>query len=283
MAGSREIKNRIKSVQSTYQITKAMEVVSTTKFKKMSERVVKSRNYAKSINGIMANIAAGVKAEKHPLFDGRDEVKKICIIVMTSDRGLCGSFNTNTLKQIKVVEDNNKGKDISIIAVGKKGRDYCIKRNYDVKAEYTQIVAEEIYDKAKEIGENIVEYYYANIFDEVYVIYNKFISALSSELKIKRLIPIERVDTDKNTPYIFEPSAEEVLSDLLPKYINIELYQGMLENTASEHSARKNAMKSATDNAEDMIKVLKLQYNRERQAAITQEITEIVGGASALK
>lgn len=142
---------------------------------------------------------------------------------------------------------------------------------------------EAIYDKAKEISENIVEYYYSEIFDEVYLVYNKFISALRSDLLAKKIIPIERVETNKNMSYIFEPDAEAVLSDLLPKYINIELYQAMLENTASEHSARKNAMKSANDNAEEMMKELNLQYNRERQAAITQEITEIVGGAPALK
>lgn len=283
MAGSKEIKSRIKSVQSTHQITKAMEVVSTTKFKKFSEKVLKSRDYSESIHGIMANIAAGIKAEKHPLFDGRENVKKIGVIVMTSDRGLCGSFNSMTLKKLKEVEEKNKDKKISVIVIGKKGKEYCAKRNYDIKAEYTQIIPEEIYEKAKEISENIVEYYYSEIFDEVYLIYNKFISALRSDLLVKKVIPIERVETNKNMSYIFEPDAEAVLSDLLPKYINIELYQAMLENTASEHSARKNAMKSANDNAEEMMKELNLQYNRERQAAITQEITEIVGGAPALK
>lgn len=283
MAGSKEIKSRIKSVQSTHQITKAMEVVSTTKFKKFSEKVLKSRDYSESIHGIMSNIAAGIKAEKHPLFDGRETVKKIGIIVMTSDRGLCGSFNSMTLKKLKEVEENNKDKKISVIVIGKKGKEYCSKRGYDIKAEYTQIVPEAIYDKAKEISENIVEYYYSEIFDEVYLVYNKFISALRSDILAKKIIPIERVETNKNMSYIFEPDAEAVLSDLLPKYINIELYQAMLENTASEHSARKNAMKSANDNAEEMMKELNLQYNRERQAAITQEITEIVGGAPALK
>lgn len=283
MAGSKEIKSRIKSVQSTHQITKAMEVVSTTKFKKFSEKVLKSRDYSESIHGIMSNIAAGIKAEKHPLFDGRETVKKIGIIVMTSDRGLCGSFNSNTLKKLKEFEEQHAGKEVSVIAIGKKGRDYCAKRNYDLKAEYTQLIPETMFEKAKEISENIVEYYYADIFDEVYVIYNKFVSALRCDLTVRKLIPIERVETDKNTPYIFEPDAEAILSSLLPKYLNIELYQAILDNTASEHSSRKNSMKNATDNAEEMMKELNLQYNRERQAAITQEISEIVGGAAALK
>lgn len=245
--------------------------------------MAQSRPYSDSIHEILKNIAAGVKHENHPLFDGKKEVKKVGVIVMTSDRGLCGSFNSNTLKKLKEFEEQHAGKEVSVIAIGKKGRDYCAKRNYDLKAEYTQLIPETMFEKAKEISENIVEYYYADIFDEVYVIYNKFVSALRCDLTVKKLIPIERVETDKNTPYIFEPDAEAILSSLLPKYLNIELYQAILDNTASEHSSRKNSMKNATDNAEEMMKELNLQYNRERQAAITQEISEIVGGAAALK
>lgn len=283
MAGSKEIKSRIKSVQSTHQITKAMEVVSTTKFKKFSSKVMNSRAYSDGIKNILTNISYDVKYERHPLFDGRKEVKKIGVIIMTSDRGLCGSFNSNTIRKFEELKTQNKEKQVSVIAIGRKSRDYCIKRNYDVKAEYTQIIPETIYDKAKEISENIVEYYMAEFFDEVYIIYNKFVSALRSDLLVKKLIPVQRVESKSKTEYIFEPNIEEVLTNLLPKYLNIELYQAMLENTASEHSARKNAMKNANDNAEDMLKDLNLQYNRERQAAITQEITEIVGGAAALK
>lgn len=282
MAGAKEIKTRIKSIQSTHQITKAMEIVSTTKFRKFSALVIKSRPFADTINNILSNIAAGIKAEKHPLFDGREEVKKIGVIVMTSDTGLCGSFNHATLKELEKIRKHNSGKEVSVIAIGRKGRDYCKKRDYDLKATYIQLIPEVMGQKAEEISENIVEYYYDNIFDEVYVIYNKFVSALRSDLVVKRLIPIERVEAKDNTPYIFEPDAETILSALLPKYLNVEIYQALLNNAASEHSARKNSMKNATDNAEDMLKMLNLKYNRERQAAITQEITEIVGGAAAL-
>ncbi len=282
MAGTREIKNRIKSVQSTHQITKAMEIVSTTKFKKFSTVVAQSKPYSESITNILQNIASGIKSEKHPLFDGRNEVKKIGIVVMTSDRGLAGSFNSNTLKRLEKLIEENSGKDISIIAIGRKARDYCLKRNYNLKSEYTQLIPETMFSSAKEISKNIVKCYYDNIFDEVYVIYNKFVSALASDLTVKKLIPIERVEGTTNKSYIFEPSPEDILSSLLPKYLNIELYKALLDNTASEHSARKNAMKTATDNAEEMIKGLTLEYNRRRQTSITQEITEIVGGASAL-
>ncbi|MGL4392065.1 MAG: F0F1 ATP synthase subunit gamma, partial [Fusobacteriaceae bacterium] len=172
---------------------------------------------------------------------------------------------------------------ISIIAVGKKVKDYSLKRNYDVKSIYSQLSPELMFDKAKEISENIVEYFYTDIFDEVYMIYNHFISAINYELRAEKIIPIPRIESEENINYIFEPTANKVLSTLLPKYLNIIIFQALLNNTASEHSARKNAMKNATDNAEEMIKALNLQYNRERQAAITQEISEIVGGASAMK
>ncbi|MBP6062546.1 MAG: ATP synthase F1 subunit gamma [Fusobacteriaceae bacterium] len=283
MAGSKEIRNRIKSVQSTHQITKAMEIVSTTKFKKFSKIVEDSKVYSKSIKEVLKNIASGVKSESHPLFDGRENPKRVCVIVMTSDRGLCGSFNNNVLKKLEELRRNNPGKEVSVIAIGKKTREYCTKRDYDIKAVYSQLTPEIMFEKAKEISENIVEYYYSELFDEVYLIYNQYESAVVYNLTVEKLIPITRVESEENTSYIFEPDAETVLSSLLPKYLNIVIYQGLLNNTASEHSARKNAMKNATDNAEEMIKSLNLQYNRERQAVITQEISEIVGGASALK
>lgn len=280
---SREIKNRIKGVKSTHQITNAMNIVSSTKFKRFSALVEKSRPYANSLHGVLKNIAAGLKSEKHPLLDGKKDVKKIGVVVMTSDRGLCGSFNTNTIKTLEKLVKDNKGKEVAVIAIGKKARDYCKKVSLDLKAEYIQLIPETMFDKAKEISENIVEFYKEDIFDEVYVIYNEFYSAIKWELSLKRLIPIERVEAEKNEPYIFEPSQEEILETLLPKYLNIQIYQALLENTASEHAARRQAMQNATDNAEDMIGNLTLQYNRERQSAITQEISEIVGGAEALK
>lgn len=280
---SREIKNRIKGVKSTHQITNAMNIVSSTKFKRFSALVEKSRPYADSLHGVLKNIAAGLKSEKHPLLDGKNTVKKIGVVVMTSDRGLCGGFNSATTKTLEKLIKSNGDKDFSVIAVGKKAREFCKKANVDLKAEYIQLIPETMFDKAKEISENIVEFYNEDIFDEVHLIYNEFYSAVKWELRSKRIIPIERVEAEKNEPYIFEPSQEEILETLLPKYLNIQIYQALLENTASEHAARRQAMQNATDNAEEMIGALTLQYNRERQSAITQEISEIVGGAEALK
>jgi F-type H+-transporting ATPase subunit gamma len=258
-----------------------MEVVSSTKFKRYSKLVGESRPYSEAMDGILKNIATGIKNEKNPLFDGKDVVKKIGVVLMTSDRGLCGGFNSQAAKALERLKAENPDKKVSIIAVGKKGRDYCKKRDYDLKGEYIQLIPESMFEKAKEISENIVDFYLEDIFDEVYIIYSKFVSAVSSDLTTKRLIPIEKVESESNEPYIFEPSAEYILSTLLPKYLNIVLYQSILDNTASEHAARKTAMKNATDNADELVGSLTLQYNRARQAAITQEIAEIVSGSLA--
>ena len=280
---SREIKNRIKGVKSTHQITNAMNIVSSTKFKRFSALVEKSKPYAEALNGILGNIASGLKGEQNLLLDGRKDVKKVGIVVMTSDRGLCGSFNSATIKRLEKLISENSDKHVSVIAVGKKVRDYCKKAGVDLKAEYVQLIPETMFEKAKEISENIVEFYKEGIFDEVHLIYSEYFSAIKWELQTKRIIPIERVESEKSVEYIFEPSEEEIMEALFPKYLNIQLYQAILENTASEFAARRQAMQNATDNAEEMIGTLTLQYNRERQGAITQEITEIVGGAEALK
>ncbi|NLK62053.1 MAG: ATP synthase F1 subunit gamma [Fusobacteria bacterium] len=285
MAGgkTREIKRRIGSVKNTHQITKAMDIVSSTKFKRFHKIVLDSRPYSEGINNILKNISRSIKSEKHPLFEGKDVVKKIGIIVVTSDRGLCGSYNSAIIKEMTKFIEKNDEKSVSIIAVGKKVTDFCRRKELDMKAQYIQLIPETMYEKAKEISDNIVEFYNEDIFDEVYILYSKFISALKSDITLKKMIPLERAIGELNGNYIFEPSAEEVLTTLLPKYLNIDIYQSLLEATASEHAARMAAMKSATDNAEEMIDKLTLAYNRERQAVITQEISEIVGGASALQ
>ncbi|MCL4585921.1 ATP synthase F1 subunit gamma [Fusobacterium nucleatum] len=282
MPGMKEIKSRIKSVQSTRQITNAMEIVSTTKFKKYSKLVSESRPYEESMRNILAHIATGVKYEKHPLFDGRKEVKSIAILVMTSDRGLCGSFNSSTLKELEKLVKKLKNKNITIIPFGRKAIDFISKKKYNFSESFSKISPEEMNGIAGDISIEIVDKYNNYIYDEVYVIYNKFISALRYDLTCERIIPITRMEAEINSEYIFEPNTEYILSALLPRFINLEVYQAILNNAASEHSARKNSMGSATDNADEMIKTLNIKYNRNRQSAITQEITEIVGGASAL-
>lgn len=282
MAGTKEIKTRIKSIQSTRQITKAMEIVSTTKFKKFSKLVAESKPYENSMLKILSNISNGIRKERHPLFDGREIVKNIAVILTTSDRGLCGGFNSATLKELEKLITENKDKKISIITIGKKGRDYSQKRKKQIDNEYIKVAPEELVEISDDISTKVVEKFFAEEYDEVYLIYNKFISALKYDLTVEQIIPIQKMDSENNSEYIFEPDKEYILSAILPRFLNLQIYQAILNNMASEHSARKNAMSNATENADEMIQTLNLKYNRNRQSAITQEITEIVGGASAL-
>lgn len=209
---------------------------------------------------------------------------------MTSDRGLCGSFNNNALKELEklVNKFERDGKDVSVITVG-KGRDFCKRRNIEIDSEYVQMIPETMFDKAKNISEEIVRFYMNNLYDEVYLIYSEkqFISAISYELSIEKLLPVAKStksdETKKVKEYLFEPTKEKFLEIFIPKRLNMKLYQSLLENTASEHSARMTAMKNASDNAGDMIEKLTLEYNRVRQAIITQELSEIVGGSEALE
>ena len=287
MAGTKEVKNRIKSIQSTHQITKAMEIVSTTKFNRLAIAVKSSKPYSEAIQTVLENISTGVKSERNLLFDGRTEVNKIAIILMTSDSGLCGSFNSATLKEYEKLRKANFDKEITTIVIGKKGRDYCVKRKYMLKDIYINLSLDKIEDISQEIGKDIVDEFLNDKYDEVHIIHNVFISALASSLKTRKLIPIDRLDKREDSgfvrkEYVFEPSAEVLLNILLPKYLKVELYQAFLDNLASEHSSRKNAMKNATENAEEIIGELTIKYNRQRQGAITQEITEIVSGVNAL-
>lgn len=284
-ANMKEIKGRIESIKSTSQITNAMNVVSSTKFKKFQALTLMTRSYAGAIERTLENVAGSLKSVHHVLFDGKKEVKKVGVIVMASDRGLCGGFNSNTFKELEKLINKYKSENVkvSVIAVGRKTRDYCKRRRINVDAEYIQMIPETMLEKAKDISENIVQFYLDNIYDEVYIIYSKFVSAIEFDLKLERLLPLERREASTNEEYIFEPSIEGVLRSLLPKSLNIKIYQALLENTASEHSARMTAMKSASDNAKDIIEKLTLDYNRVRQSIITQEISEIVGGSEALK
>ena len=284
-ANMKEIKSRIESIKSTSQITNAMNVVSSTKFKKFQTLTLSTRKYSEAIEETLGNVAGSLKSVHHVLFDGKREVKRIGVIMMTSDRGLCGSFNSNAFKELEklIASYGEKGVKVSVIAVGRKSRDYCKRRGINVDAEYIQLIPETMFEKAKGISENIAEFYLSDIYDEVHIIYSKFISAIQYELKVERLLPLERREAKTNKEYIFEPSIEDVLRSLLPKSLNIKIYQSLLENTASEHSARMTAMQSASDNAKDILDELTLDYNRVRQSIITQELTEIIGGSNALK
>jgi len=284
-ANMKEIKERIDSVKNTSQITNAMNIVSSTKFKKFQELTLKSRSYSDTLDITFDNLVASLTGKKHVIFDGKQEVRKVGIVVMTSDRGLCGSFNSNMLRRMEeMIKDFRKeGKNISIITIGKKARDYCKNKDVSVDSEYIQLIPETMFEKAKKISEDVVEFYLNDFYDEVYLLYSKFVSAIEYNIQIEKILPIEKKEGLPTKEYIFEPSEEQVLREFIPKVLNIKLYQALLESSASEHSARMSAMRQANDNADEMIKKLTVQYNRERQGQITQELSEIVGGSEALK
>ncbi|SHH82229.1 ATP synthase F1 subcomplex gamma subunit [Caloranaerobacter azorensis DSM 13643] len=283
-AGMRDIKRRIRSVSSTKQITKAMELVSSAKLRRAREKLEKTRPYYNTIVRSIRDILTSTSGIRHPFLEKR-EVKKAAYIVITADRGLCGGYNNNV---IKLTEENIKNKDNAvIIAVGQKARDFFKKRGYNLADEFVHISENPNYSHAREIGDIVINLYKMREIDEVNIVYTQFESTISQVTKIMKLLPAENVvekgDRKKTTLVEYEPSPEEVLDYLIPKYIHSVIYGAMIEASASEQAARRNAMESATDNAQEMIENLKLSYNRARQASITQEIAEIVGGAEALK
>ena len=280
-ANMKEIKERIDSVKNTSQITNAMNIVSSTKFKKFQVLTLKSRNYARAVNEAFDNLVASLTGNKFVIFDGKTEVKRVGIIVMTSDRGLCGSFNSNTFRRLESMkkEFQKEGKDVSVITIGRKAKEYCKNRDINVDSEYTQMIPETMFETGKKISEDVVQFYLNDFYDEVYMIYSKFVSAVDYNIQVEKLLPIEKKEGLPTKEYVFEPSEEEVLNSFVPQVLNIKLYQSLLENSASEHSARMSAMKQANDNASEMIRNLEVQYNRERQGKITQELTEIISGS----
>ena len=281
----KEIKERIDNVKNTSQITNAMNIVSSTKFKRFQVLTLKSRSYARAVNEAFDNLVASLTGNKFVIFDGKPEVKRVGIIVMTSDRGLCGSFNSNTFRRLESMkkEFQKEGKEVSVITIGRKAKEYCKNRDINVDSEYTQMIPETMFETGKKISEDVVQFYLNDFYDEVYMIYSKFVSAIEYNIQVEKLLPIEKKEGLPTKEYIFEPSEEEVLNSFVPQVLNIKLYQSLLENSASEHSARMSAMKQANDNASEMIKNLEVQYNRERQGQITQELTEIISGSSSVQ
>jgi ATP synthase F1, gamma subunit len=280
-ANMKEIKERIDSVKSTSQITNAMNIVSSTKFKRFQVLTLKSRSYARAVNEAFDNLVASLRGNKFVIFDGKSEVKRVGIIVMTSDRGLCGSFNSNTFRRLESMRKQfeKEGKDVSVVTIGRKAKEYCKNRDINVDSEYTQMIPETMFETGKKISEDVVQFYLNDFYDEVYMIYSKFVSAVEYNIQVEKLLPVEKKEGLPTKEYVFDPSEEEVLNSFVPQVLNIKLYQSLLENSASEHSARMSAMKQANDNASEMIRNLEVQYNRERQGKITQELTEIISGS----
>ncbi|WIV12178.1 ATP synthase F1 subunit gamma [Proteiniborus sp. MB09-C3] len=280
----KDIKRRIRSVGGIKQITKAMELVSSAKLRKARERLEMSRPYYQTLVRSIQDILSSTTGIRHPLLVKR-EVKNRAFIVITGDRGLAGGYNGNVMRLAESQIDDKE--HAVILAVGQKGRDYFKRRGYNVAGEFLNISEEPCFMDASSIGGLAVELYEDCKVDEVNIVYTGFKSVMSQEPKILKLLPAESIgeegDKGSKTLIEYEPSPEEVLDYLIPKYIHSAIYGALIESSASEQGARRTAMESATDNAEEMIEDLELRYNRARQASITQEISEIVGGAEALK
>ena len=276
----KEIKTRIKSVESTKQITKAMELVSSSKFRKAKEKAETSRPYFNTLYGTVQDIAKNANGSKNEFLEER-KVNNVCYIVIAGDRGLAGGYNSNVFKS--VMSHNKLGK-AKVVSVGKKAKEFLTKRNFEL-VDSIETVEDALYEDASRVANKVMEAYKNGEIDEVNLVYTEFVSALTQEPKLIKLLPVT-VDKDKDenksrVTVQYLPSASSVLGYVLPKYIAGSIHGAIAESYASEQAARRTAMESATDNANEMISKLELSYNRARQAAVTQEISEIVGGASA--
>ncbi|MGC4377377.1 ATP synthase F1 subunit gamma [Fictibacillus sp. Mic-4] len=281
----RDLKARIDATKKTMQITKAMEMVSAAALNRAENNAKSFVPYMDKMQEVVASIATGSKSARHPMLETRP-VKKTGYFVITSDRGLAGAYNANVLRHVyRTIQERHKSEnEYAIIVVGKVGVNFFKHRNMPILDSITGIGDQPSFAVIKNIASKTVGLYADGTFDELYMYYNHFVSAIQSDLTEKKLLPISDIESPKATAaYEYEPSEEEILEELLPKYAESLIYGAILDGKAAEHASRMTAMKNATDNANELIGNLTLSYNRERQAAITQEITEIVGGAAALE
>ncbi len=293
MAGqTRQIRRRLKSVDKISQITRAMELVATSKIKKAEDRILATRPYAQKMVELLQNLTTQVGLIEHPLLKVHESQKNTAILTLTSNRGLCGAFNTNVLRKTEdlVREEQAEGRSVRLMAVGKKGIGYLRYRGYDLADTYTEITDTPTFEDARMLAGHLMELYIQGEVDLVYIVFNHFRSVTEQKPVTFKLFPLEHPESgadeaEKKTPkeYLFEPSAELLAKVLLPAYAETVTYRTMLESAASEQGARRTAMKTATDNSTEMIADLTLKYNRARQSQITQELSEISGAVEALR
>ncbi|REA61364.1 ATP synthase F1 subunit gamma [Dyadobacter luteus] len=293
MASLKEVRNRIVSVNSTQQITKAMKMVAAAKLRRAQENILQMRPYAQKLGEMLSTVSAGSESSVDSPLKVVRSIEKVLIVVVTSDRGLCGAFNTNVVKAtVQLIEDKYAAQaakgDVEIFAIGKKGAESFSRRGFKVNSTYTDLFTRLSFVAVKEAAEIIMTAFSEGRYDAVDLVYNEFKNVATQIIHTDRYLPIvSEQPTSKvkkaEVNYIFEPTEEEILAELIPKSLKIQLYRAVLESNASEQGARMTAMDKATENAQELLKELKLVYNRTRQAAITTEILEIVGGAEALK
>lgn len=283
MATIIDLRRRIRSVKNTQQITKAMKMVAASKLRRAQDKMISSRPYSAKMLEVLISLASRANPEEHPLLKVKGD-EKVELMVLTADKGLAGAFNTNLIKAAVHFLENEKNHTLSLHLVGRKGYDYFRKRKYTISEKYLNIFRKVEYSQAREIAEKTIRAYQEGNLDAIYIIYNEFKSALSQKVVLRRLLPLERLPeptVEQTLDYIYEPDPQTIFNRLLPKYLEVQIYQALLESCAAEHAARMAAMESATKNAKDMIESLTLTMNKIRQAAITKEIIEVVSGAEA--
>lgn len=291
MATLRDIKKRIKAVQNTQKITKAMKMVSASKLRKVQNRMLDLRPYADQMHEVLMNLAKGADRESHPLLSFRPR-KTVEVLVVTSDRGLCGAFNTNILKAAQkfIDEHTRDGFHVSISTVGKKARDYFKRRGVAVRYSWTGISGNVSFSNAQEIAKDLKDNFINETFDEVTVVYNAFKSMATQTVTVAQLLPLSPVEDGKegaasgaSADFIYEPSVEAIFDNLIPRNVDIQIFRALLESSAAEEAARMSAMENATKSCSEMVGSLTLKFNKARQASITGELMDIVGGVEALK
>ena len=284
MPSTIDIRRRIRSVKNTQQITKAMKMVAAAKLRRAQERMFAARPYAGGLRQVLASVATRVDISAHPLLQTREPERNVVVVVVTADRGLCGAFNANVIRAAQNFIREHAFEGVELLTIGRKASDFFRRRPIPIRKNVFVAQALSL-DVAKEIADSLIKDFIDEKIDGVYVVYNEFKSLIAQHVRAERLLPIAReFEADPNRPaidYLYEPGPEQILSDLLPKHIEFQLYRVLLESAAAEQGARMTAMEAATKNASDMINYLTLTYNRIRQAAITKEIIEIVSGASA--
>ncbi|MGY8931250.1 MAG: ATP synthase F1 subunit gamma [Flavobacteriales bacterium] len=285
MANLKEIRNRITSVGSTMQITSAMKMVSAAKLKRAQDAIIQMRPYANKLTELLVNLSASIDSSEGGGFSSERDVKSVLLVTITSNRGLCGGFNANIIKSaVSLINDDFKEKNVSLISIGKKSSEFFKKNGYNLINSYDDIFSDLTYDKTSLISESIMSEFLSGSYDKVVLVYNQFKNAATQNVMNENYLPVEAPSENDVVigDYIFEPQKRQIVEELIPKSLKTQLFKAILDSHASEHGARMTSMHKATDNASELKKDLTLSYNKARQAAITAEILEIVGGAEAL-
>lgn len=285
MATLRQVKNRISSVKNIQQVTRAMKMVASAKLKKAQQAIEQTRPYAYKINNMLRQLLPRVDRSMNPLLEVRDP-EQIGLVVITSDRGLCGAFNNRLIKRAETELKKYERDRVKMICIGKKGRDYFRRRKVNIIGEYLDFFRDLTFSNATEIVDRITSLYLSEGLDKVDIIYNEFKNVVQQEVVVEQFLPLtvdEDQESEEFADFLLEPDEETIVNSLVPRHLNVQMWRMLLESNAAERGARMTAMDNATRNAEDMIKDLELTYNKARQAAITKEISEIVGGSEAMK